>query len=49
MIFRKKEISLSDQQAMNPQQIISDVTTALRDDVLTLELSATLTCKDGTA
>jgi len=35
-------IELSDQQAMNPQQINSDVTTALRPAEFKLELLAAL-------
>jgi len=44
MRLKKKRISLSDQHAMKPQQIISDVTTALRFAAeFMIELAATFT------
>ena len=45
MVLTKKKISAIVQQAMNPQQTISDVTTALRPALLTPELPAAYTCK----
>jgi len=47
-MFTKKNIILSDQQAMNPQQTISEVTAALRPAAFSAEFPPALTYNSST-